>query len=56
MTVSYELITSEISGNQILSRINENGSITFIPMNEENPEYQAYLAKDEVKADEAKTK
>jgi hypothetical protein len=34
---------SEISGNELLYRMNEDNSITFIPMNEENPEYQAWL-------------
>jgi len=43
MTINYKKMISEISGNELLYRINEDNSITFIPMNEENPEYQAYL-------------
>jgi hypothetical protein len=43
MKINYQKMISEISGNEILYRINEDNSITFIPMNEENPEYQRYL-------------
>jgi hypothetical protein len=46
MTVTYEIIKSEISGNDILQRINDDGSVSFIPTDPANADYQAYLNKD----------
>ena len=50
MTTNYEQFTAELSGNEFIKKINEDGSISFIPKDLANADYQAYLA------DEAKTK
>jgi hypothetical protein len=39
----YEIVTSELSGSQIIKRINEDGSESWIPQDEGNSDYQAYL-------------
>ena len=39
----YEIITSEISGTDFVKRINEDGSISFIPTDPGNSDYQRYL-------------
>ena len=44
--VTYEIIVSEIDNSEIIKRINENGSISWIPKDEANLDYQAYLNKD----------
>lgn len=41
---TYKVITSEISGSSFVERINDNGTIDYIPMNESNSDYQRYLA------------
>jgi len=41
---------------QVIARENEDGTVTTFAADPANSDYQAYLAKDEVKADEAKTK
>jgi hypothetical protein len=33
-----------------IERSNEDGSVTFIPINEANSDYQAYLKRDEAEA------
>jgi len=43
MIQKYEEFTAEISGNKLIKRINEDGSISFIPMDEANSDYQRYL-------------
>lgn len=42
MTTNYEVLET-ISGGQIIKKINENGTISFIPTDEGNSDYQAYL-------------
>ena len=37
----YKLISAT---SQLIRRLNEDGSVTDIPMNQENTSYQAYLA------------
>jgi hypothetical protein len=41
--ITNEEYTAEISGNKFIKRVNEDGSISFIPMDESNSDYQAYL-------------
>jgi hypothetical protein len=38
----YELLTNEL-GDQIIKRSNEDGTFSFIPMDESNSDYQRYL-------------
>ena len=40
--MDYELIEDEVIGNS-LRRTNEDGSISFIPVDESNSDYRAYL-------------
>lgn len=60
MTITYEEITNHYG--TILCRTNEDGTTTFIPMDESNSDYQAYLNPDKVEhlteiiPSEAKTK
>lgn len=60
MTINYEKVTSEF-GVDFIKRTNEDNSVTFIPVDEANSDYQAYLNPVEhlteiIPADEAKTK
>ena len=50
MTTNYEEFISEVSSNKLIKRVNEDGSISFIPMDEANSDYQAYLDRDKPKA------
>jgi hypothetical protein len=43
MTINYEEIVSEMTGNTVIKRLNEDGSISFIPKDEANADYQRYL-------------
>jgi hypothetical protein len=43
MTTNYEEFISEVSSNKLIKRVNEDGLILFIPMDESNSDYQAYL-------------
>ena len=43
MIINYEEVVTEMSGNKIIKRVNEDGSISFIPMHESNSDYQRYL-------------
>ena len=52
--VTYETFTSD-SGNEFIKRINEDGSISFIPKDEANSDYQAYLNKDTLVTESAPT-
>jgi len=47
--MTYQVIES-FDGIKTIQRTNEDGSLTFIPMDDSNSDYQSYLA------DEAKTK
>ena len=44
---TYEEVTTD-TGSQFIKRTNEDGSIYWIPVNEANADYQAYLNKDNV--------
>jgi hypothetical protein len=44
---TYEEVTTD-SGSQFIKRTNEDGSINWIPVNEANSDYQAYLNKDDI--------
>jgi len=39
---TFEPFTSE-TGNEFIKRFNEDGSVSFIPVDEANSDYQAYL-------------
>jgi hypothetical protein len=41
----YEVLTF-VDNSTILQRTNEDGTLSFIPMDEANSDYQAYLNKD----------
>ena len=41
MTYTYEVI--ELNGDTTIKRTDEDGSISFIPVNEANSDYQRYL-------------
>lgn len=45
----YEIITEE-DGTQTVKRTNEDGSVSFIPVDATNSDYQAYLDRDKPKA------
>jgi hypothetical protein len=40
--MTYEIITEE-DGTQTIKRTNEDGSVSFIPADEANSDYQRYL-------------
>jgi hypothetical protein len=40
--MKYEIIKPEL-GSESVKRINDDGSVSFIPMDLENPDYVAYL-------------
>ena len=40
---TYEIYTSPIDGNQSITRHNEDGSVTSIPTDPANSDYQRYL-------------
>jgi hypothetical protein len=42
MTYTYEKITSDY-GNESIKRTDDNGDISFIPIDPANSDYQAYL-------------
>ena len=42
----YEIVTDEKNGSQILKKTDPSGVIYWIPMDESNSDYQAYLNKD----------
>lgn len=39
----YKLFTDPLSGEQVVWRINDNDTVSSIPMDEANSDYQAYL-------------
>ena len=43
MEYTYEIEVSTLGKNEILKRTDENGVITWIPMDEANSDYQRYL-------------
>ena len=48
MKYTYEVITSDLGG-EVIKRTDENGLETWIPKDEANSDYQAYLTKDDSK-------
>lgn len=42
--MKFTEIESPINGTKVICRENEDGSLSFIPMDESNSDYQAYLA------------
>jgi len=40
----YETYISEMSSIEFIKRTNEDGSVSFIPKDEANSDYQTYLA------------
>ena len=44
MAISYSEVTAELSGIKFIQRINEDGSVSSIPTDPANSDYQAYLA------------
>ena len=44
MKYTYEIEIGELSKVEVLKRTDENGIVSFIPMDEANSDYQAYLA------------
>ena len=42
MSISYKIIKDPFDKN-ILTRLNEDGTVTYIPFIEANSDYQAYL-------------
>ena len=45
MAISYKLIKCSVTGNVLpqLQKTDDDGTLSFIPMTEENTDYQAYL-------------
>lgn len=41
---TYELSVDEFFGSQTVLRTNEDGTVSAIPVDEANSDYQAYLA------------
>lgn len=46
----YKTITSEF-GSEVLVKTDKDGKVWFIPMDEANADYQAYLNKDKPKVE-----
>ena len=40
--IKYEVITDDLS-SEMIKRENENGTVSFIPLEDSNSDYQAYL-------------
>jgi hypothetical protein len=47
MTYTYQTITDDLSQTQTIKRTDENGSVLWIPIDESNSDYLAYLKRDE---------
>jgi hypothetical protein len=41
--MKYEIVKDELRNQDTLVRTNDDGTITYIPCNEANADYQAYL-------------
>ena len=46
--IKYNKITDEITGTTTIQRLNEDGSMSYFPMDEANSDYQAYLNPDKM--------
>ena len=44
--MKYTELTTE-TGTKVIVRDNEDGSVSYIPIDESNSDYQAYLKRDE---------
>ena len=44
--MKYEIVKDDLRNQDTLVRTNDDGTITYIPCNEANSDYQAYLNKD----------
>jgi hypothetical protein len=42
--MKYSIYVSPLDGNESIQRINDDGSVSFIPKDLGNTDYQAYLA------------
>ena len=42
--IKYEILISELDKSTMIQRTDEDGSVTFIPTDPANSDYQAYLA------------
>jgi hypothetical protein len=60
--MKYEKVTIGLKNDEVIKRTNDDGTESWIPMAEDNSDYQAYLNKDKaeqstpIMIDEAKTK
>ena len=41
--ITYEIAVSELDNSEIIKRVNEDGSQSWIPKDPANSDYQAYL-------------
>ena len=55
MSIFYDKYISELSGQEFIRATNEDGSITCIPTDPANSDYQAYLNKDTLVTESAPT-
>ena len=53
--MKYEILTDDYSKTQIIKATDENGQEFFIPMDEGNSDYQAYMATLVFNSDQSKT-
>lgn len=44
--MKYEKVTIGLKNDEVIKRTNDDGSESWIPMDESNSDYQAYLNKD----------
>jgi hypothetical protein len=49
---TYEIITTDL-GSEIIKRTDESGAIAWIPLDLGNSDYQAYLDRDNPKAEQS---
>lgn len=50
MKYTYEVIEHDLIPYRSIKRTDENGEVSFIPFDEANADYQAYLKRDEPQA------
>lgn len=46
---TYEIVVSELDGSELLKRINDDGTESWIPKDVANSDYQEFLNKDKQK-------
>jgi hypothetical protein len=49
---TYEIITTDL-GSEIIKRTDESGAVAWIPLDLSNSDYQAYLDRDNPKAEQS---